>query len=224
MVWAEILCHQVWPLSHLSPRTRTLGARFPPWMPQNRPWVISHSLSVEKIVLWDGFGGFEVLSVAATVIKCWRIPVRCPQVSYPWFLRIHGIHRAFSFMEPSGVDLQGSGEGERGWRGRRWLLSPLCTSCKLWYWEKCGSFPEINAINSPASHRIPESSELEKTHQDHQNPVMQEQDNKPKTPGVPSGSFSTVSPHRKLVVVDVLKSFFYCLVLFEGKNLLRFGS
>lgn len=35
-------------------------------MPQNRPWVISHSLSVEKIVLWDGFGGFEVLSVAAT--------------------------------------------------------------------------------------------------------------------------------------------------------------
>lgn len=34
-------------------------------MPQNRPWVISHSLSVEKIVLWDGFGGFEVLSVAA---------------------------------------------------------------------------------------------------------------------------------------------------------------
>lgn len=105
---------------------------FPPQMPQKHPLVISHSLRVGGKNcplgwIWWFWGAASGCS--------WRIPVWCPRVIYPSFLSLHG---AFPIMDPAGMALQGSGDGDRGCRDRRWLLSLLC---KLWEQEKRGTIP-----------------------------------------------------------------------------------
>lgn len=103
--------------------TTNLEWGFPPQMPQNRPLVISHPLREEKNCpsgwiwwFWGAASGHEVLEDPCLVSTgdlslISQLPWNPGSLSHPG---------------TAGVALQGSGEGDRDCRDRRWLLSPFC--------------------------------------------------------------------------------------------------